>query len=248
MPVRGLAPRSLRANSVDPSLLLWEQETRLPGAAQRRRLRHNGPGPTDGAKIRYAASLHLHRQARRGPARPHPTARPAPGSWQPELRRSPSGDRRGPGRTARRASGRRPGYVAGPGPGAAWPAPSAPPGSPGGHLPAGRRAQRGDRDRQGIVDSVAEVCALRRGEQVDVLARVGEKAVRLNGVAAGKREPEAGRGPTCARRSWKASTYAARPRLGNRSSHSARTRGGKTSCGHRCIRTWALRNRRRSST
>lgn len=40
------------------------------------------------------------------------------------------------------------------------------------------------------VDSFAEVCALRGGEQVDVLARAGEEAMRLNGVAAGEREPE----------------------------------------------------------
>ena len=40
------------------------------------------------------------------------------------------GGRRGPGCRARRAAGRRPGYVAGPGHGAAWTTLSAPPGSP----------------------------------------------------------------------------------------------------------------------
>ena len=44
------------------------------------------------------------------------------------------------------------------------------------------------------VDSVTEVCALGRGKQADVLGWAGEKAVRLNGIAAGQREPEAGPG------------------------------------------------------
>jgi hypothetical protein len=39
-------------------------------------------------------------------------------------------------------------------------------------------------------DPVPEVSAPCRGEQVHVLARAGEEAMRLNGVAAGQREPE----------------------------------------------------------